>query len=553
MRKIMRQSENDKNSNNYTMKTSIKLLILMLFGWMLTFNTASAAELTVVFDSATPTAPEGTARTDKGKYDSGADAIKLGSDGNYVEWVLENSTFTAAKFDGYINTTNKEKVWAFQFTTDKGSSWSSELTQPNDGDKTVHTIEVSVEIPAGANGIRIIRRAGTSTMVRSITLTTGEGGEVEPQPIETDATLSSVNVLDVPLKGFAPDKFEYNIQLTTLQLATLAATQNITFTTTNPNATVAWEYTSIDDTKGYVTITVTAEDRVSTQNYVVNVVISDEPALSDDATLAAILVDNVPIDNFKSGTYTYSVNIQNDAKGALSWVVSDPAATADILEELKLSDVKTQYTISVVAENGAEQLYTVTIIRITESEVPETKLACHYPEKYETMTTFGGYGGTLTVRDGREYEVYYLARYKKDNNNVVGVSVSPNASGNSIISTNETPSAFDSKDNWFIGRAANSHSSYEGSGVDEFEGAYIKYKMLNGDYIEIHVSGYDQFRLFAKDNNSNPDKLRYIEVYIDGAIQSQQLSTEPSVRTYDMSAGEHLIRIHAIGSSNNEV
>lgn len=96
---------------------------------------------------------------------------KLGSDGNYFQIVLTNNTFTAASINGYINTTKTDKNWAFQFSTNGGTSWSDEVTQANDGDKTAHDIDVDVSIPANANGIRVIRRAGTSTIVYSITLT----------------------------------------------------------------------------------------------------------------------------------------------------------------------------------------------------------------------------------------------------------------------------------------------------------------------------------------------------------------------------------------------
>ena len=104
---------------------------------------------------------------------SNADDGKLGSDGNYFQVILTSRTFSAASINGYINTTDTSKNWGFQFTTDGGSNWSAEVTQANDGNKTAHDIAVGVSIPSGANGIRVIRRAGTSTIVNSITLTLG--------------------------------------------------------------------------------------------------------------------------------------------------------------------------------------------------------------------------------------------------------------------------------------------------------------------------------------------------------------------------------------------
>jgi len=96
---------------------------------------------------------------------------KLGSDGNYFQVVLAEDNFSAVSINGYINTTSTDKNWGLQFSTDRGSTWTDEVTQANDGTKSAHDIAITVEIPDGANGFRVIRRAGTSTMVYSITLT----------------------------------------------------------------------------------------------------------------------------------------------------------------------------------------------------------------------------------------------------------------------------------------------------------------------------------------------------------------------------------------------
>ena len=96
---------------------------------------------------------------------------KIGSDGQYFEVVLIDRTFTAASINGYINTTSTDKNWGFQFSTDGGANWATEVTQANDGNKTAHDIAVGATIPSGANGFRVYRRAGTSTLVYSITLT----------------------------------------------------------------------------------------------------------------------------------------------------------------------------------------------------------------------------------------------------------------------------------------------------------------------------------------------------------------------------------------------
>ena len=133
---------------------------------------------------------------------------KLSNDGNYFEIVLSDKTFTAASFNGYINTTNTSKNWAFQFTTDGGTNWASEVTQANDGTKSAHDIAVGVTIPSGANGIRIVRRAGTSTFVYSITLTLASTTKYKVTYKAGDGTGSDVEDSDAKeVKAFADCSF----------------------------------------------------------------------------------------------------------------------------------------------------------------------------------------------------------------------------------------------------------------------------------------------------------------------------------------------------------
>jgi len=116
---------------------------------------------------------------------------KLGSDGNYFQVVLAEDNFSAVSINGYINTTSTDKNWGLQFSTDRGSTWTDEVTQANDGTKSAHDIAITVEIPDGANGFRVIRRAGTSTMVYSITLTL-ESATPSTDPVES-AEISGEN------------------------------------------------------------------------------------------------------------------------------------------------------------------------------------------------------------------------------------------------------------------------------------------------------------------------------------------------------------------------
>ena len=164
--------------------------------------------ITDIFDgtnqSATVTSPVAATLTTTAKA-SDAHSGKLGSDDQYFQIVLTSNKFTAASFNGYINTTTiTDQNWAFQFTTNGVTSWSKELTQANDGTKSAHDITVGVTIPENANGIRIVRKAGTSSYVYSITLTlASEGPEISADNvnISEDGTDEGEIVFSVDKKG----------------------------------------------------------------------------------------------------------------------------------------------------------------------------------------------------------------------------------------------------------------------------------------------------------------------------------------------------------------
>ena len=139
----------------------------------------------------TPAPSIGEALLNGGAFDG--NGYKMGSDGQFVGWNIAaaEQTFSAVSFNGYINTTSTDKNWGFQFSTDGGTTWGDELLQANDGTKSYHDIAVTVDIPEGANAIRIIRKAGTSTYVSAITLTLGNATP-STDPVES-AEISGEN------------------------------------------------------------------------------------------------------------------------------------------------------------------------------------------------------------------------------------------------------------------------------------------------------------------------------------------------------------------------
>lgn len=560
--------------------------------------------------SATVTTPVAASISTNGSKSNAKDG-KLGSDGNYFQIVLSSNTFNAVSINGYINTNNTEKNWAFQFSTDGGSTWSTETTQANDGNKSAHDVAVGVTIPSGANGFRVVRRAGTSTVVKSITLSL-DGGT--PPTLSSDASLSELKYSRVSVPNFSPTTYSYDIMLRpeATNVPTVEATAN------DPNATVV--ITPAASLPGTTTVTVTAQDGTTTQTYTINftvaesnvpyvniatwpnmqfqptidiinhtitgqvkhgtgltaitptfsgrnidhwtpqgaqdfsqgpveytfssptgeavtyeVTITEAPQMSSDATLSSFTYDGIPVPNFRPDMWHYQIDLPAGTTQIpeLAGVPNDPKATMVVVQALQLPGTG---NIQVTAEDGTRMVYSVTFI--VAAPTPETPLTLHVPDIYQASTVEGGYNTPLTVVNGREYEVYYINR---DNDNLSVATT--NVDKAPAITTSSDKQDAAAKDGWFtIATSTNHGGDTNASAQDEFKASIRSISMKNEDEIVFHVQGYDQFSFYGKDNGTDKDK--YFHVYIDDVLQTTPApNTGYAIRRYDMTAGEHVIRI----------
>ena len=278
---------------------------------------------------------------------------KLGSDGNYFQIVLATETFTAASINGYINTgTIEGKNWAFQFSTDGGANWGSELTQPNDGNKNAHDITVGVTIPAGANGFRVIRRAGTSTQVNSITLTLA-GGSTPPTP-------SIIAVTGVTLD-------QPSLTLDAGQTATLTATvapadatnQNVTWSSSVPSvADVDQNGVVTAYTAGTTSITVTTEDGNKNASCSVTVNASSNPVA---VTGVSLNKTETTIHAGASETLTATVTPSDATNKAVTWTTSTPTVASVQNGVVTANSVGTAIITVTTADGGHQATCTVTV------------------------------------------------------------------------------------------------------------------------------------------------------------------------------------------------
>lgn len=185
---------------------------------------------------------------------------------------------------------------------------------------------------------------------------------------------------------------------------------------------------------------------------------------SDDATLKELKYDGTSVPNFDAKTLDYSVTlpadysgvpnvtaIANDSKATLnitdaesgsavpqvSATPNDSKATIKITQAASLTD---KATVVVTAEDGSTQTYTITF----NVKVPSSDLTTHTPGIYEAEKIAGGYGGTLSIFNGREYEVYYPG---KDGDNNTTINLTP-VQKNAGIATNKTSTSCEMPDGW---------------------------------------------------------------------------------------------------------
>lgn len=501
------------------------------------------------FNVTSPVAATVSSNTSKSNAKTG----KLGSDGHYFEIVLSGNTFTAASINGYINTNDQSKNWAFQFSTDGGTNWSAEVTQANDGNKTAHDIQVGVTIPANANGFRVVRRAGTSTMVNSITLTLGEGGSVTPP--------DPVSVTGVSL----------NKNATTIAIG---ASETLTATITPANAdnqAVTWSsdntaIASVDQngkvtgvSAGTATITVTTQDGNKTATCTVTV---PDPS-ADPVAVTGVSLNKTSTSLTVGATETLTATVApaNATNQAVTWS-SNNTAVASVDQNGKVTAVAAgTATITVTTADGNKTATcTVTVSAAVTPTVPQSGLIIHVPEVYEDKLLAGGYNTPLTVVNGREYEVYYTERTADGDYPTFSTTLASEGKATGISgSTSKTENVGRDGDKWFQGTVYSHSECKNATDIDEFdfETKMIReHRLSKDDTYQFHVQGFDQFSLWGMDKKLDPKNGNQVFVVkIDGVEQATDASlyntTAYTVRRYNMTTGEHLIEISTTCTGSN--
>ena len=430
----------------------------------------------------------------------------------------------------------------------------------------------NVTPPAGTRTIRLYRQlkkvadngvlgsgsnygSGKTIRLAGITVTIageggGGGGEVTP-PVTTEPAITEFTIAGVKA---TIDQSKKTIT------ATLPEGTDLTALTPTVNISNADSYTpqGAQNFTNPVTYTVTKGDASVSYTVTLSVAV---PGASNDATLSSLKVDGTNVSGFSAQNTSYKVQLPTSQTNAPTVTATANHSAAKVSITQATGPTGTA-TIIVTAEDGSKKTYTIQFTQAaapgTGGNVPSTSLTIHEPEIYETPKPLGGWGGELTKYNGREYETFYMLRYKPVSSTIAGIGIANN--GNSYVVTDPNISGaetnFEALDGWLKGVHSGSTGGDDGvaeaevPATEEFAAMPGFVKMKNNNYIEFHIQGYDQFRVVGDDNNATESKGKHLIVYIDGEKQPMTLSTEFTVRTFDITTSEHLIRVEAIGGSN---
>lgn len=255
---------------------------------------------------------------------------------------------------------------------------------------------------------------------------------------------------------------------------------------------------------------------------------------------------------------TATIQPSNATDKTLSWS-SDNESVATVSNGYVSAVAEGTATITVTTKDGPfTATCTVTVTKKDEPEkpdtpIPSTDLTLHVPEVYEAKEIAGGYNTPLVVNGGREYEVYFMTRDSESEFCIATTSTDKTAG----ITTRSNDYECTATDGWFKFKGVGWSSSTDDLGA-EFGEMKRRLDMDNTSEFSMHISGFDQFALVARDKKQDtssgqtkPENNRYLQIYIDDVLQPLQFDANPSIRRYDVSSSEHVIRVVHYGSEKS--
>lgn len=379
----------------------------------------------------------------------------------------------------------------------------------------------------------------------TITVTTADGGKTATCTVTVTEPAAPVAVTGVTLNKNNTTIYTGRTETLTATIQPADATNKaVTWTSDNTGVATVNNGVVTGVSVGSATITAKTADGGFTATCIVKV----EEAPIVHPTGVSISKTSINLQVGGSETLTATVTPADANNKNVTWSTSD-ATVAAVDKNGKVTGIKAgNATITATTEDG-NKTATCAVTVTAGPPVPSTGLTTHYPEVYEAKDLAGGYNGKLTVFGGREYEVYYVSRDAESNITFATTPVEKVAGVCTSVSENETKA----KDGWFTLKTNGTSGSTNGIAKDEFETSVRCAKLLNNQALEMHIKGFDQFSFYGKDNNATESKGRHFEIYIDDVKQAMTPTTEYTIRRFDITTGEHVIRLVGIGGSNNEI
>ena len=274
---------------------------------------------------------------------------------------------------------------AFTFASDT-ASYTVKLGEDGMVVLTVGSTTISIAVTA---------QEEETTRTYTVTVTRVEG----PPATSTDATLSSLELSDVPLT-FDSDTISYEVGVVHDVEQT-----TVTATATDDGASYAvklGEETDEDGTvelavgSNVVSVEVTAEDGETTRSYTVTVNRADPVVPFTDATLSSLELSDVPL-TFDSDTTSYEVGVAHDVEQTTVTATSSNEGASYVLKlgeetdedgTVELAVGSNVVSVEVTAEDGETTLtYTVTVNR-ADPVVPFTDATLSSLELSDVPFTF---------------------------------------------------------------------------------------------------------------------------------------------------------------------
>ena len=383
----------------------------------------------------------------------------------------------------------------------------------------------------------------SDTRFYAVEFTTGGGGDTPSTVAVTGVTLNK------PATSIEQGQTD---TLTATVLPNNATNQNISWSSSDESVAKVADGVVTALNVGTAIIIVTTEDGNKTATC--NVTVTAPAAPIEVTGISIKTATEIAIGGTETLTVTYTPADANTGK-EVTWSSSD-ASIATVDANGKVTGLNAG-TATITATSKTKSSITASCavtVNKKSTPVPHTDLTCHTPEIYEDKGIKGGYDGSLTTFNNREYEVYFMTR-DGDSKFCIATTNQDNTTGITTRGSNDYSCT--ENDGWFKFSGTGWSSSSDAMG-DEFGTMVRRLDMDNSCEFTMHIKGFDQFALVARDKKQDtssgqtkPENNRYLEVYIDDVLQPLQFNSNPSIRRYNVSATEHVVRVKHYGSEKS--